>query len=456
MSDPIQIIAFAGFLFLAAFLLLLAKGVKCISPFHFCFPLFSAECFLVAWPQMPSDPFGRTQYWELGGDVAWSFLLLGLLSVAISAAILVFKVRPAGRARPAPFIRFRIPLKFVFGAAFVASLSSSAVAFARLGTFPVLALSSASPEERLGYNEVFQGFLTFSAWGGTRLMAVLLGVVIATWREPLQEVFRRHVPLFLLFAASIMLNLLDGQRNLLVFPVMILVFALGLRGAVTWKAAAIAGMLLFASFVGIGYFRAAEVGADRLIRPSGIRILDYSMGWVIAYLEPNIFNLNNLHQLPPEPTYGGVLLSQLVPNSLFGIFMAVPQTAPEYMESANLYSQPGLTFRSLIGDLLPDFGLGGATFLSGFLLVLGAVAYLTATRSPHRTALFLILSVGLMAAPLLNMFVSIVGLIPFLALWIIRADGDCVALSGRTGRGSQGSRPLLEVNHASGNGIGQA
>jgi oligosaccharide repeat unit polymerase len=410
----------AEFYLLTAFLYFLALSItvlrtrNIITPFHFCWALFIGELLLAAHPLMIDDFYGRTKISAPHERVIWILIGAGLIMGFAN----VFLRRNRLPCLDQWVSETRLPRNFIILIFVGMCLVASARSVAKLHTFPLFILA----RDGVGYSEVFEGFVTYLGWGAGRALAVWLTLEAAMWAGTLQQFIRRHFVLCAGTVVGITLNVLDGQRNLLIIPLLLGLFALSRLRKIKLRHIALGGLAILLFFTAVGAFRMGESNraATRIKPVTHISSVDNGIGNIVTYLEPNINNLNNLVRLHQPLSYGKVVLYGMIPDRLLNSFLSPPESALDQLTNAKMFSHPGLTFRTVFADLYVDFGAIGAVLLASFIYTLGIYMFNRADQSPRHMLAYLILAQGIMNFPTLNTLLGIPSLIQVTLFFLLR------------------------------------
>jgi hypothetical protein len=415
-EHPLLLIPLACCLLALAFLFWRLRTI--ITPFHFCFALFAVELVLAMHHLMIPDLYGRT----LTAAFAPTTLFMIIGGIGSLTLATLFVRRPRQFLLKDYRVRLRYPRLPTIAVMLALPLVSLVISYRRLGTLPLLALGRALPGESVSYDDVYQGSITFIAWGAARALAIWLIVEMAVSRDSMSGFVRRNFVLVAATAIGLVLNGFDGQRNMVIIPFVLGAFALSLTGALKLRHYLTVGFLLGLYFLIVGEFRSSQDATVMIGVSTGTQGGDKAVAAFVTYTEPNLDNLNNLVRFHPRPTYGLVTLSRLVPGPLIRPFVEIPPSPVEVMNDNHLFSQPGFTVRTIYGDFYPDFGAIGSVLLC-FVVYAGSIYFFNrASRSPRALLVYLLLATGITCIPFMNMIAGIQAVSPFALLHLLRIE----------------------------------
>jgi oligosaccharide repeat unit polymerase len=415
LNPAYPVYAISAVIYFAALVLVIIKLRGMITQFHFCLFFFSVELFLASFPMMADDVYGRTHISAPLVDT--QIMILGSAVFLLVASLFLRR----GREYSLTDYRVvtRIPRQPLMLGLLAISAFSSFSSYRKLGTFPIFVLA----HEGAQYSEVFEGVVTFVGWGTARALALWLVMEMAMTSLNVRRFVVHHFLLIGCTAGAIFLNVLDGQRNMLILPALLAVFALSRRGALKTRLLVPAGAVILFFFLALGTFRAGEHRSSSSLRhSSGNESLDNAVGHLVTYLEPNVHNLNNLVILHPRPYMGKILLYTIVPNKLLNLFLTAPESAVSRLYADLYFSQPGLTFRTVFADFYADFG-GIGSLLFGTLYYMFAVAcFNRASSRPRFMLINLILAQGIIFFPFMNNFLGFPVIVQLSTLIFLRYE----------------------------------
>jgi oligosaccharide repeat unit polymerase len=415
MNPVYPVYAIASVIYFAALVLVIVRLRGMMTQFHFCLFFFSAELYLAAFPLMADDPYGRTHISAPLADT--QIMILGSAVFLLVASLFLRRGREYSLTNYR--VVTRIPRQPLMLGLLAISAFSSFVSYRKLGTFPIFVLA----HEGAQYSEVFEGVVTFVGWGTARALALWLVMEMAMTSLNIRRFVVHHFLLIGCTAGAIFLNVLDGQRNMLILPALLAVFALSRRGALKARLLVPIGAVILLFFLALGTFRAGKVRSSSSLRySSGSESVDNAVGHLVTYLEPNVHNLNNLVSLHPKPYLGKVLVYSFVPNKLLNLFFTAPESAVSRLYEEHFFSQPGLTFRTVFADFYVDFGGIGSLLFGTLYYVFAVVCFNQASSRPRFMLINLILAQGIIFFPFMDNFLGFPVIVQLSTLYFLRYE----------------------------------
>lgn len=413
-----------------SFLLLLSLGVslgalvvttirlrRVFTPFHICSAIWSWQIVTAMFPLIAEDPFQRTKVVELGMPAQW-VIFFGALTFLVGAFYM----------KPSPVFRLHFfEVKPIIPEAYLAigfaglAVVSAAVAYIRLGTFPILLMGKYSGNTQVAYTETNQGLITAVGWGAARALAIWLIIKGVMNRVPLRSFLSQNAILIASTGVALICNTLDGMRNLLIVPFILASFALSMRWGLLLRYTIPVVLALGAFFVVMGQFRAGNLDmASRINFSTGSLRLDAILAWFICYTEPSFANLNNTIDLNLPRTYGLVFLASVIPDFLFARFLEMPLSPVQQLQEAGMLAHPGLTLRTIYADLMTDFTLPGSVVLVFVFYLYAVRCFRLAYERPKAMIVYLCIAITVFNIPFMNLFSGIPALLPFALLVLLK------------------------------------
>jgi hypothetical protein len=267
-------------------------------------------------------------------------------------------------------------------------------------------------------------FFTPVALALSRTMAMILAIDLMLSRSTLVAHFNKNRLLYLMAGLGVLLALLPGKRNVLLWPIAFFSFGMAMvskpRLRFLVKAAAVVFAFLIA-FTVIGNIRrgftkdsALKMASisEYLRDPIPIPVVGDIVGWMARYAGVVYPNLSALIANPPPPSYGRTLLADHVPGVITDRFFETPMNTPRYMLENDLYPYFGSVFRTAFADVYADFGYYGSLVWILFLYSLAVLAHNRSTQHVRWVVIYMALIPGLLMLPYLNRLTGIHVVIP--------------------------------------------
>lgn len=394
----------AAAIFGAALIILVHRTGRMLTPFHFCLLGFAAELVFAVFPLMQDEPKGGTKIFEtlpetnivIFGAAISLFLLTAKISGQRTLRLDQYRIEPV-------LPRFALILAFL-GVVVLAG----AITFLRLHSFPLFMLAGSTETSSVVYSDVF-GRQTPFGWGASRALYIWLAMEIATSRLALNHFIREHWLLVGSVLAALLLNTLDGQRNLAIMGLAIIFFVCSMRRILTWVHALMGGAAIVLFFVAIVLFRTSGYkDTQELAVTTGIVPVDKTLFSIVSYLEPNIHNLNNAVMINEGIDYGVGWLGTFIPIDPDYF----PDTMIHVMDDMKIFSHRGMTFRTFYADTYRNFGVFGCILAGGLVYYFAVSSFNKSFSDPRKLMVFLNLVPAILFMPCMNTLVGLVAVIP--------------------------------------------
>ncbi len=404
---------------LATLVIVLIRLKFTLTPFHICWILFALEFVFALKPMMKVDDYGRTHYYAM--DPVTIYVLYAGLGIM---SFMSWKLRlPKVNQLPEYWMTCRIDENLLMLVLTVCTMAASLQSFLKLGTLPMIAMAQATEDNRIGYEDVYSGFLTFLGRGTGRTLAIWLLLAVGLWRGTVSAFFNRYFNLICTTAGTLFLNAMDGQRNVVVMPFFLGAFMLSLQRRLRRIHFTVALGLLIVFYVFVGIFRMSYFDAADayLAVSSGSPVVDQAAAGLITYTEPNLHNLNNQIAITSRYTYGLNFLSLMLPDDLLILVgIEVPDSPIEQLMDSGMLAQPGMTFRTIYADLYGDFGATGSILMTSLGYWVAIFAFNRSLSHPKYMLWYHFLAQVVICLPLVNAAGGITFIVPFLLLVVLK------------------------------------
>ncbi len=263
--------------------------------------------------------------------------------------------------------------------------------------------------------------LTFVAWScASMAMAMLMTDFLFSFKGIIPYIHLRIIDIGLVGVCSLC-TALSGNRFVLICQLASLTIGLALFSRLkVWMVVTVA-VFLAVFFVVVGNFRFGTIDiTDSLQHTTGVRSVDTIDAWASTYSEPTFPNLDNFLRDQPGMMFGLDWVTTVVPSEIIDAVGLDRTNSSQWFADNALYAYHGLTFRTMYPDLIMDFGIKGALFLSAVFLWFGMRVYNGALQSPYHFVLFLAYSPLILLMPLSAGFYSLPNLLTFAIVLIIQ------------------------------------
>lgn len=252
--------------------------------------------------------------------------------------------------------------------------------------------------------EVFSP-VTFIAWACGAISVKIITMDFLTGGLPAVVFVRKRFFQLGIVGFSLACNTLSGNRFILGYELLTVLCGLARFSRLQWRVVIPTFAFLAVFFVIIGQFKFGAVDITDYMDSrvmTGVHVIDTPMAWMATYIEPNYWNLDNLLDNQSARQYGTGWLTSILPSSVNDALGLARENSAGYMAENNLQAYHGMTFRTMYGDMVYDFGYWVSALLGLALLLFGAWTYNKAGSSTFHLALFFAISPVIIATPLLS------------------------------------------------------
>ncbi|RRJ94461.1 hypothetical protein Ga0100231_009175 [Opitutaceae bacterium TAV4] len=297
------------------------------------------------------------------------------------------------------------------------------------GALPITSISgSFSMGRGMDYADVIHPSMIWG-WCANRLMWLWLAFDITEDRRGVWSYLKsRIVPISMALLATA-LCVSCGLRSIALWPVLIMLAALGLRPTLELRRNRIVAAVSFLAFglffMLYGAFRFGSATAshnpfEAYIAPEIQNSIVRSItGWLVAYGGTSIPNLDALIQNPPAFDRGSYVFSAFLPGSIVVRLSGEQPTAIGFLTKNKLMPIPGLTFRTALADYIPSMGLLGSIILLLVCVLLAVIAHnLASSHAPWRIVYFSLIP-GIVYFPFKDEFLTRTSFLPLIAALLV-------------------------------------
>lgn len=277
------------------------------------------------------------------------------------------------------------------------------------------------------YSEFDIPFVTPLAIGLSRVPFILLACNYLFSRDNLVRHIKRHWVYYIIAGICTVTVLASGRRNVILWPILYFVVVYTIKQRISFKKAMVIGVFFLGFsylFSVIGDYRSGAVDRSSamgfLKQPVDVPVLGPAWAWMARYSGASYSNLNVMIEYPMEPTYGTVLLTELVPDIILDKIMVIPQEPVVYMSDNRLLPYFGNTFRTFFADVYSDFGYIGSLLLGASIYGICVYLFNGCGYNWRLSYLFLVFLPGLFMFPFLNQFTGLSTLSALLFLPFIK------------------------------------
>lgn len=296
------------------------------------------------------------------------------------------------------------------------------------GTLPIVLMSRGfAVGKGSSYEDFLVPFVTPFTMGVSRFMFIALCLDFLSKEVTLVRHVRDNLFNYGLAAGAAVLVLGTGLRNVLFWPIAFFLFGFIRKRGFRLGHALISGALMVffgLFFVVLGNYRfgTTQIGDSPLsglvATEVGNPILQNMFNWLALYAGTSYPNLNAMIMMPPDPQFGLITLTEILPDGLIEAFVRIPQNSILYLTTGGLLPYRGFTFRTLFTDFYADFGYAGS-------LAAGLLLYAFAVRCYNRSGVnpgwlfhYLCFLPALLMFPFLNLFTGLPTLVPILFYYV--------------------------------------
>lgn len=347
-----------------------------------------------------------------------------ILLAAITFAVANLFVRKPVLPLTYPRVRWKLfPQSIWLSIFFLVCLSDPVVSWFRFGTVGLIQGHEGMGTGGGSHTEVYSP-ITYIAWSAGAISMCMVAIDYLTSSLSLTSYILRKPMSLALVAGSLTCNSLGGNRFIIVFQSLTLLFSLALFERLkVWMTVTVAILGMF-FFVIIGNFRFGAIDiTDNLDHLTGFRPYDLTLAWLTSYTEPIFPTLDNLLQNQPGISYGMNAVTSILPSSIVeSLNLSRENNGPEYLSAHQLYAYHGLTFRTMYGDLVLDFGYKVSLLIGAGFFLLGAIIYNRSLDSHFRLLLFFVFSPLILFSPFIAGFYSLPNLASFAILLLVAPE----------------------------------
>ena len=411
-----------------ATMLVFASFTGCVLSVHRFGGLLNPFLFMYSGFLLVSSVFLISPWGILADYNEEPFTAVGMLLIFITFSLIFFLIshkRPATLSISDGRYSFRLsPMKIVILAFSVELYCQYLLLEKNDFSIPIILMNSAIKDLGIGthYSDYDANFFTPLSLAMARFMSVVVIIDLVLSGGALKDHFKKNKAMYSLMVIGIILSAMAGRRNILVWPLLCFLFAkpFMLNAKTNLYSRIQSGCLiifLVFLFVALGYIRTGgsieTTMVEKFLPGMPLSFASTFLGniltWLIIYAAPVIPNLETVAVGIVNPQYGMLTVSTLMP----GVSFEWVSSSIDILKEADMIMF-GQTFRSIMADLLVDFGWVFAPFVCLVFFGLGFVAWFRAHHSAYWFCILLWCIPGILMIPFINQFLGLPNLLPLL------------------------------------------